>query len=128
MIDDGMLMELSDEETYLKYQFVKVYNLDFQQSDIYNSFMRAKELNPELDVQEFINSNVSVSVENSGDVSMLHIINQPQLKNVLVEISMFSQDNKPGRHSKSIVKSFNQEVGFSPEVIGQLRDQLESKK
>ena len=90
MIEDGMLQELSDEETYLKYQFVKVYNLEFTQSDIYNSYMRAKELNSELNIQEFILSNVSVSVENNGDVSMLHIINQPQLKNVLAEISMFS--------------------------------------
>ena len=53
---------------------------------------------------------------------MLYIINQPQLKNVLVEIAMFSQDNKPGRSSKSIVKSFNQEVGFTPEIVDQLKD------
>ena len=41
---------------------------------------------------------------------------------------MFSQDNKPGRSSKSIVKSFNQEVGFTPEIVDQLKDQLEKKK
>lgn len=46
-------------------------------------------------------------MENNGDVSMMHIINQPQLKNVLVEISMFSQDNKPGRNTKSVVKNFS---------------------
>ena len=63
-----------------------------------------------------------MSVENNGDVSMLYIINQPQLKNVLVEIAMFSQDNKPCRSSKSIVKSFNQEVGFTPEIVDQLKD------
>ena len=128
MYDDGMLQELSDDETYLKYQFVKVYSLDFQASDIFNSYIRAKDLDSNLNVQTFIEENVSVSVENNGDVSMLYIINQPQLKNVLVEIAMFSQDNKPGRSSKSIVKSFNQEVGFTPEVVDQLKDQLEKKK
>ena len=128
IIEDGMLQELSDEETVLKYQFVKVYHLDFTQSDIYNSYMRAKELDSELNVQDFILSNVSVSVENNGDVSMLHIINQPQLKNILAEITMFSQDNKPGRSSKSIVKSFNQEVGFAPEIVEQLKELLENQK
>ena len=75
MYDDGLLQELSDDETYLKYQFVKVYSLDFQASDIYNSYIRAKDLDSNLNVQTFIQENVSVSVENNGDVSMLHIIN-----------------------------------------------------
>lgn len=48
---------------------------------------------------------------------MLNIINQPQLKNVLAEITMFSQDNKPGKSSKSIVKNFSQEVAFAPEIV-----------
>ena len=50
MYDDGMLQELSDDETYLKYQFVKVYSLDFQASDIYNSYIRAKDLDSNLNV------------------------------------------------------------------------------
>lgn len=41
---------------------------------------------------------------------------------------MFQQDNKPGRSSKSIVKNFNQEVGFTPEVVDQLKSLLEKKK
>ena len=77
MYDDGMLQELSDDETFLRYQFVKVYHLDFHQSEIHNSYVRAKDLDPELTVQDYILDNVSVSVENNGDVSMLHIINQP---------------------------------------------------
>lgn len=127
-MSDGLLKEMSDDETWQKYRFVKVYNIGFEESDIFNTFKRAREANPELNVQDFILSNVSVSVENSGDVSMLHIIKQPQLKNVLVEICMFSQDNKPQRNTKSVVKNYNQEVAFHPTIMDQMQDLLEDKK
>jgi hypothetical protein len=90
LIKDSLLKEMSDDGTRQKYKFIKVYNIAFEESDIFNSFKRARDANPELNIQKFIQSNVSVTVENSGDVAMMQIINQPLLKNVLVEISMFS--------------------------------------
>ena len=88
--DDGMLNEMSDDETYIKYQFVKVYNIDFVAADIHQSFKRAQEADSDITIQDFITDSLSVSVENNGDVSMLNIINQPWSKNVLTEIAMFS--------------------------------------
>lgn len=59
---------------------------------------------------------------------MMNIVNQPQLKNVLIEICLFSQDNKPGRNTKSIVKNRNQEVSFHPTIVDQMKQLLEDKK
>jgi hypothetical protein len=119
---------MSDDDTWLKYRFVKVYSIAFEESNLFNDYKMARDLEPELGVQDYIQTNVSVSVENNGDVSMMQIINQPQTKNVLVEIAMFSQDNKPGRNTKSIVRNYNQEIDFHPTIVEQMKSLLEDKK
>jgi hypothetical protein len=124
--EDGLLDDFSFDDTTQRYQFVKVYNIAFNDSDIFAEFKKRRDVDPALNLQEFISSNVTVSVENTGEVSMMLLLN-PHCKNVSVIISMFSQDNKPDRSNKSLVKNFNQDVEFQDSSIKGLTELLEGK-